>query len=187
MFAPQYFHGGGGDCPTVGSFFHFSTWMQSGAYTYKEGHFDLTTRILINHLHGNNGIDGLDLFGGRAGSPPPPPTHPPVRQWGGGTKLDNGNINCEGALAQPSSKRMGSRGRSPRKLWGFIHFRTVWWAYFFIHVYISVGDWMNTRFPLLSPPPFFFFSMPKSGGGGTCPPGPPPASAAPAYPRLWAN
>ena len=70
--------------------------------------------------HGLNLIGGGG--GGRAGSPHPP-TSTPV--GGGGTKLDNGNINCEEALAQPSSKRMGSRGRSPRKLWGFIHFRTV--------------------------------------------------------------
>ena len=40
---------------------------------------------------------GLNLFGGGGGLPP---TSTPV---GGGTKLDNGNINCEGALAQPSS------------------------------------------------------------------------------------
>ena len=35
MFAPQYFHwgGGGGDCPTVGSFFIFRLEnVQSGAY-----------------------------------------------------------------------------------------------------------------------------------------------------------
>ena len=48
--------------------------------------------------------------------------------------------------------------------------------FFFIHVYISVGDWMNTLFPLLSPPSplffFFFFSMPKSGGA-RAPPAPP--------------
>ena len=50
---------------------------------------------------------------------------------------------------------------------------------FFIHVYISVGDWMNTLFPLLSPPSPFFFSMPKSGGA-RAPPGP-PASAAPVF------
>ena len=153
-------------------------------HTYKEGHFDLTTRILINHLHGNNGIKNKPWFkfiwgGGGGRAPPPPPTHPPVRQWGGGTKLDNGNINCEGALAQPSSKRMGSRGRSPRKLWGFIHFRTVWWAYLFIHVYISVGDWMNTLFPLLLP--FFFLFLCQKVGGHVPPPAPPPASAAPAH------
>ena len=147
-------------------------------HTYKEGHFDLTTRILINHLHGNNGIENKPWFkfiwggGGRAGSPPPhPPTSTPV----GGTKLDNENINCEGALAQPSSKRMGSRGRSPRKLWGFIHFRTVWWAYLF-YTCIHLGRGLNehslspsfSSFSLF----FFFFSMPKSGGA-RAPPAPP--------------
>ena len=78
---------------------------------------------------------------------------------------------------------MGSRGRSPRKLWGFIHFSTVWWAYFFLYMYTSrSGTGWTLSFPfflLLLPSFFFFFFLYAKKWGGTCPPGP-PASAGPA-------
>ena len=62
---------------------------------------------------------GLNLIGG-GGRAPPPPTHPLVRQWGGGTKLDNGNINCEEALAQRAQNEWGP-GEPPEAL-GFYTF-----------------------------------------------------------------
>ena len=76
-------------------------------------------------------------------------------------------------LAQPSSKRMGSRGRRPRKLWGFYYILEQVDGLIFLYMYTSrSGTGWTLSSPLLSPPsPFFFFYAKK--WGGTCPPGPP--------------
>ena len=84
--------GGRGGCwrgcsPSHGrELFHFSTLKCAiWGIPIKEGNFDLTTRILINHLYGNNGIENKPMvyiyFGG-AGLPPPP-THQYASGGGG--------------------------------------------------------------------------------------------------------